>query len=146
MRVVISDDNQRAVASLDCFTQLAGHDVTIYPDTVADEGTLVERFARAEALVLTRERTRITDSLLAQLPDLRLIAQTGRGTAHIDLDACAARGITVSTGSGSPVAPAELTFGLILALDRRIAEGTSDLKNNTWNKKEYSKADRKSVV
>ena len=132
MRVVIPDDNQRAIGSLACFAQLAGHDVTIYADTVSDEGTLVERFARAEALVLTRERTRIADSLLAQLPDLRLIAQTGRGTAHINLDACAARGITVSTGSGSPVAPAELTFGLILAAMRHIPRDSAALRAGRW--------------
>lgn len=132
MRIVIPDDNQRAIASLARYAQLAGHDVTIYADTVSDEGTLVERFARAEALVLTRERTRITDSLLAQLPDLRLIAQTGRGTAHIDVDACAARGITVSTGSGSPVAPAELTFGLILAAMRHIPSDSAALRAGRW--------------
>ena len=132
MRVVIPDDNQRAVASLDCFAELAGHDVTIYADTVCDEGTLIERFRGAEALVLTRERTRITASLLAELPDLRLIAQTGRGTAHIDLDACSVRGIAVSTGSGSPVAPAELTFGLILAALRHIPRDAAALRAGRW--------------
>ena len=132
MRIVIPDDNQRAIASLDCFAQLAGHDTTIYSDTVADESILAERFAGAEALVLTRERTRITPSLLAELPELRLIAQTGRGTAHIDLDACAARGITVSTGSGSPVAPAELTFGLILSALRHIPRDSAALRGGLW--------------
>jgi D-3-phosphoglycerate dehydrogenase / 2-oxoglutarate reductase len=132
VRIVIPDDNQRAIAGLDCFAELAGHDVTIYADTVSDEATLVERFRAAEALVLTRERTRVTASLLAELPELRLIAQTGRGTAHIDLAACAARGITVSTGSGSPVAPAELTFGLILAALRHIPRDSVALRDGNW--------------
>ena len=132
VRIVIPDDYQRAVTELDCFQALAEHDVTIYSDTVKDVSTLGERFRDAEALVLIRERTRITAALLAALPDLRLIAQTGRGTAHIDLEACASRGIVMSTGDGSPVAPAELTFGLILAAVRHIPRESAALRAGTW--------------
>ena len=70
---------------------------------------LAERFRDAEALVLIRERTRMTRDLLERLPTLRLIAQTGRGIPHLDLDTCTERGVVVCTGGGSPVAPAELT-------------------------------------
>ena len=83
--------------------------------------TLDERAAQigdAEALVLIRERTPIDEALLALLPDLRLICQTGRGMPHIDVEACTRRGIAVCTGSGSPYAPAELTLALILASTR----------------------------
>ncbi len=132
MRIVIPDDYQRAVAGLDCFRELAKHEVTIYSDTVKDVATLAERFRGAEALVLIRERTRITAALLDLLPDLRLLAQTGRGTAHVDLDACKSRGITVSTGTGSPVAPAELTFGLILAAMRHIPREAFAVRDGAW--------------
>src|SRR5213079_1151570 len=126
------DDYQGAVAGLDCFRQLAGHDVTIYSDSITDTAALAERFRGAEALVLIRERTRITAELLGELPELRLIAQTGRGTPHIDLDACAAHGIVVTTGGGSPVATAELTFGLILASVRHIPRETAALRAGRW--------------
>ena len=72
----------------------------------------------ADALVLIRERTHITADLLDRLPRLKLIAQTGRGTAHIDVEACTARGIAVTAGSGSPYATAELTWALVLAAMR----------------------------
>lgn len=132
MRVVIPDDYQDAVRHLDCFPKLRGHDVTIYNDTVKDVDALTERFRHADALVLIRERTAIDDQLLSRLPNLRLISQTGRGTTHIDTDACARRGIEVAVGTGSPYAPAELTFALILAAMRQIPRETEHLRKGGW--------------
>jgi len=132
MRIVIPDDYQDAVRSLDCFAKLAEHDVTIYRDTVKDAGALAERFADADALVLIRERTAIGDALLARLPRLKLISQTGKGTAHIDVAACRARGIVVSAGTGSPYAPAELTWALVLAAMRRIPQEAARLRAGGW--------------
>lgn len=132
MKIVIPDDYQDAVRHLDGFAKLAGHEVTIYHDTVKDVDALAERFRDAEALVLIRERTEITAALLDRLPRLRQIAQTGRGTAHIDMEACAQRGIRVTTGSGSPVAPAELTWALVMSAMRRIPEEAAALRAGRW--------------
>lgn len=129
MRIVIPDDYQDAVRHLDCFGKLAAHEVTIYNDTVDDPAA---RFADADALVLIRERTTITAGLLAKLPKLKLIAQTGRGTAHIDMQACESRGIVVKVGTGSPYAPAELTWALVLASARRIPREVDALRNGRW--------------
>jgi D-3-phosphoglycerate dehydrogenase len=134
MNVVIPDDYQDAVRTLTCFSKLAGHDVTIYNDTVKDVELLADRFRDADALVLIRERTVITDALLERLPRLRLIAQTGKGTAHIDVQACERRGITVAVGTGSPYAPAELTFALILAAMRRIPQEAASLRAGAWQR------------
>ena len=132
MHVVIPDDYQDAVRHLDCFSKLDGHRVTIYNDTVQDVDPLAERFADADALVLIRERTQITDELLARLPKLRLISQTGKGTAHIDVAACERRGITVAVGTGSPIAPAELTWALIMAAMRHIPAEVARLRSGRW--------------
>lgn len=132
MRVMIPDDYQDAVRKLDAFAKLGGHDVTIFNDTVKDVEALAERLRDAEALVLIRERTVISDDLLARLPNLRLISQTGKGTNHIDTDACARRGITVAIGTGSPYAPAELTWALVLASMRRVAHEAQQLRAGYW--------------
>ena len=132
MHIVIPDDYQDAVRHLACFARLAGHSVTIYTDTVKDLDALAARLAPADALVLIRERTVISEALLARLPRLRMISQTGKGVAHIDLDACARRGITVATGTGSPYAPAELTLALLLAAARRIPQETARLRAGGW--------------
>ena len=132
MHVVIPDDYQDAVRYLDCFSKLRGHEVTIYNDTVKEVDALAERFRDADALVLIRERTAIDDELLSRLPKLKLISQTGRGTAHIDVDACKRRGVEVAVGTGSPYAPAELTWALVLAAMRRIPQEVAHLRTGGW--------------
>jgi D-3-phosphoglycerate dehydrogenase / 2-oxoglutarate reductase len=132
MKIVIPDDYQDAVRSLDCFATLSGHEVTIYNDTVKDDDSLVKRFAEADVLVLIRERTAISEALLERLPKLRLISQTGRGTPHIDLEACTRHGVAVAVGGGSPQAPAELTWALVLAAMRHIPREVARFKEGTW--------------
>lgn len=132
MQVVIPDDYQDAVRGLDCFAKLEGHEVTVFNDTVQDADALAERFRDADALVLIRERTSITDALLDRLPRLKLISQTGKGTAHIDLAACTRRGVTVCAGTGSPIAPAELTWALVMASMRHIPAEVARLRGGQW--------------
>jgi len=132
LKIVIPDDYQNAVRSLECYASVAGHEVVIYNDTVKDVDALAERFRGAEALVLIRERTTITDPLLVRLPTLRLISQTGRGVPHIDLAACTRHGIAVAVGGGAPYATVELTWGLILAGMRRIPREMAYMKAHGW--------------
>lgn len=132
MRIVIPDDYQNAVSGLACFHKLAGHEVTIYNDTVKDVETLAARFAHADALVLIRERTAITEPLLERLPNLKFISQTGRGIPHIDLAACTRRGILVAAGGGASHATAELTWALVLAGMRHIPQEVARLKAGQW--------------
>lgn len=132
MNIVIPDDYQNAVRGLACFARLAGHSVTIYNDTAKDPDLLAARLRSADAVVLIRERTPIGDELLARLPRLKLISQTGRGVTHIDVAACTARGVVVAAGSGSPYATAELTWGLVLAAARRIPQEAAQLKAGRW--------------
>ncbi|MDG9883767.1 D-2-hydroxyacid dehydrogenase family protein [Pseudomonas sp. GD04058] len=133
MRIVIPDDYQNAIRSLDCFALLAGHEVTLHHDVQpASLDELVARFIDADALVLTRERTRIDAALLARLPRLRLISQTGKVSAHLDLTACTAHGVVVTEGRGSPVAPAELAWSLILAARRQLVPAIDAFRQGRW--------------
>lgn len=132
MKIAILDDYQDAVRKLDCFRLLDAHDVKVFNNTVRGVGQLASRLAEVEALVLIRERTRITAQLLDKLPRLRMISQTGKVSGHIDLAACTARGIAVLEGRGSPVAPAELTWALIMAAQRRIPQYVANLKQGAW--------------
>lgn len=134
MKIVIPDDYQDCVRTLDAFGKLAGHEVTVFNDTVTDLDALAERLQDAEALVLIRERTPITAELLARLPRLEVISQTGGGAAHVDMAACRERGITVMAGTGSPYAAAELTWGLVLAAMRHIPEEAANLRAGRWQR------------
>lgn len=132
MKISILDDYQDAVRKLDCFTLLAPHEVKIFNNTVKGAGQLGVRLADSEALVLIRERTRINRELLAKLPKLKLIAQTGKAGSHIDLDACSERGIVVVDGTGAPAAAAELTWALVMASMRRLPQYIANLKHGVW--------------
>ena len=132
MQIVILDDYQDAVRGLECFATLDGHAVTVYNDPPINRNELVARLQNAEAVVLIRERTTIDDELLVRLPRLALISQTGKISNHLDLEACSARGVFVAEGVGSPVAPAELCWALIMAAERRIPQYCSELKEGRW--------------
>ena len=134
MKIVIPDDYQDCVRHLDAFKQLDGHDVKVYHDTLTDLDALSARFQEAEALVLIRERTPITAALLERLPNLKVISQTGGGAAHVDMKACRHHGVTVMTGTGSPYAAAELTWGLVLSAMRHIPAEVGNLKAGRWQR------------
>ena len=132
MRVVVMEDYQRAVERLDALALLDGHEVVVQssrPETAAERAAQI---GDAEAIVLIRERTPIDAKLLALLPTLRLICQTGRGMPHVDLAECTRRGIVVCTGGGSARAPAELTLALILASTRCIVADAGALRAGSW--------------
>ncbi|HEY4069816.1 MAG TPA: D-2-hydroxyacid dehydrogenase family protein [Burkholderiaceae bacterium] len=132
MHIVIPDDYQDCVRGLACFAKLAGHQVTIFNDTVSGTDALAERFKDADAIVLTRERTRIDAALLARLPKLRLISQTGKLAGHVDVPACSARGVLVAEGSGAGSATAELAWALALASRRHLVDEVTRLRQGLW--------------
>lgn len=135
MKIAVLDDYQDAVRKLSCFGLLEAHDVKVFNNTVKGVGQLAARLSDVEAVVLIRERTRITRQLLEKLPRLKLISQTGRvggAGSHIDLEACTDRGVAVLEGVGSPVAPAELTWALIMSAQRRIPQYVASLKHGAW--------------
>jgi D-3-phosphoglycerate dehydrogenase len=132
MNIAIPDDYQDCVRTLDCFCKLEGHKVRIFHDSVKSTDELAARFADAEAIVLTRERTRIDAALLERLPKLRLISQTGKLAGHVDLAACTARGVVVTEGSGAGSATAELTWALTLASRRHLVEEATRLRQGRW--------------
>ncbi len=134
MKITILDDWSDTLRTLDCFGKLNDHEVTVWTDHVQDDDALAARLADTEALVLIRERTAIRAPLLGRLPKLRLISQSST-YPHIDLDACTAQGVILSTRryKESPsVATAELAFALLLASMRRLPQQMACLKAGGW--------------
>ena len=131
MKIAVLDDYQNAVRDLDCFGLLEGLDVTVFNETYSEQA-LVEKLANVQALVLIRERTQITESLLSKLPNLEVISQTGKVSNHIDVQLCEKYGVKVLEGRGSPVAPSELCWALIMAASRHIPSYAANLANDQW--------------
>ncbi len=132
MNIIILDDYQDAVRKLKCAALLEPYHAKVFTNTVKGIGQLAVRLRDAEVLVLIRERTQFPRALLEKLPRLKLIAQTGRVGAHIDLEAATRQGIAVAEGVGSPVAAAELTWALIMASMRRLPQYIGNLKHGVW--------------
>jgi D-3-phosphoglycerate dehydrogenase / 2-oxoglutarate reductase len=132
MKIAILDDYQDAVRHLDCFRLLDGHDVKIFTNSAKGIGQLAVRLADFEALVLIRERSVIPAPLLARLPKLRLISQTGKVSGHIDVAAATQHKVAIAEGVGDPTAPAELTWALIMAMSRKITQYATLLREGMW--------------
>ncbi|MBI5721587.1 MAG: D-2-hydroxyacid dehydrogenase family protein [Burkholderiales bacterium] len=132
MNIIILDDYQDAVRKLKCAALLEPYQAKVFTNTVKGIGQLSVRLRDAEVLVTIRERTQFPRALLEKLPRLKLISQTGRVGPHIDVAACTRLGIAVAEGTGSPVAPAELTWALIMASMRRLPQYIGNLKHGAW--------------
>ena len=132
MNIIILDDYQDAVRKLRCAARLEPYNAKVFTNTVKGIGQLSVRLRDAEVLVLIRERTHFPRALLEKLPRLRLLVQTGKVGPHIDIETCTRLGIAVADGTGSPVAPAELTWALIMASMRRLPQYIGNLKHGAW--------------
>jgi D-3-phosphoglycerate dehydrogenase len=132
MKIAILDDYQDAVRGLESFRLLDGHDVKVFTNSTRGLGQLAIRLAPFDALVLIRERTVFPRALLAKLPNLKLLSQTGKVAGHIDVAAATEHGVAIAEGVGSPVAPAELTWALIMAASRKIVPYANNLKDGLW--------------
>lgn len=132
MNIVILDDYQDAVRKLPCASKLESFNAKVYTNTVKGLGQLAIRLKDADIIVLIRERTCLNRALIEKLPRLKMIAQTGRVGSHIDINACTERGVAVAEGVGSPIAPAELTWALVMAASRRLPQYIGNLKHGAW--------------
>ena len=134
MKVHILDDWFDSLRGLPCFAKLNGHDVTVWTDHEPDPIRLADRLKDAEALVLFRERTKITRELLERLPNLKLIAQRSV-YPHVDVGACTDTGVLLCSNMHSDTpsyAAAEMTLGLMLASYRQIPEQVASIRRGQW--------------
>lgn len=143
--ITVLDDFQGLVARLDAARILDGlsAQLDVVTERIADETALVKRLADTDCLVLIRERTRISANVIAQLPGLKLIVQTGRLAECIDLEACRRHGVVVRDGTGNPIAPTELTWALILAASRRLLPYAQHLAAGQWQRSASSTEDER---
>ena len=135
MKILIADKfEETAQAEL----KAAGFEVVYEPEANGD--VLKQSIASSGADVLVVRGNKVTGDML-EAGRMSLVVRAGAGYNTIDVKTASARGIYVANCPGkNSIAVAELAFGLMLALDRRITAGTGDLKEGRWNKKEYSKA------
>ena len=135
MKVLLADKFEKS--GLDGLKAL-GLDVVYDPDLKED--SLAKAIGETGADIVVVRSTKVTEPML-DAGHLSLVVRAGAGYDNIDVKAASRRGIYVANCPGkNSVAVAELAFGLIIALDRRIPDNVADLRAGKWNKKEYSKS------
>ena len=132
-RVAILDDYQGVALRMADWSGLpAGVEVVSFRDHLADLGAVALRLADFDIVMVMRERTPFPRTLLERLPRLRLLVTGGMRNAAIDLSAAAERGVLVCGTAGLPYPTAELTWGLILSLARRIPAEDRATREGRW--------------
>ena len=133
MDVAILDDYQAVAQQMADWSQLpSGINVQFFHDHIANEDQLVERLKNFQVIMGMRERTPFPRSVLERLPELRLLVTAGMGNAVFDIPAATELGIVVSGTGGVGEGPTELTWGLILALVRRIPQEDRLTREGNW--------------
>lgn len=134
MKVHILDDHFDTLRGLPGFRKLAGHEVTVWNDRPKDDAELAARLHDAEALVLFRDRTAVGASLVAHLPQLKLVAMRS-AYPHMDVPALTAHRILFCSDmhAGAPsIATAELTFALIMNAARGLDDQIASARAGRW--------------
>jgi phosphoglycerate dehydrogenase-like enzyme len=132
-RVALLDDYQGVALGMADWKSLpTGTEVVVFKDHLADEDALATRLADFDIVMALRERTPFPRTLLGRLPKLKLLITAGMRNASIDMKAAAERGVLVCGTSGLPYPTAELAWGLILSLARRIPAEDRATREGRW--------------
>lgn len=133
MQIAILDDYQSAALRMADWSSLEGRaNITVFVDHVSDENELAARLAPFNVICVMRERTALTRTLIERLPNLELIASTGRINAAIDVAAAEERGVKIVHTGYFPTPTVELTWALILASQRHLVREVSSVRSGGW--------------
>lgn len=130
-QLVIPDDYQHASQACSGLFQHPDIQTTVLGDLQRDPAAPAA-LARADGLLLIRERTPIDAAFLARYPQLKLISQTGKLARNVDVAACRQAGVVLMEGNGSPIAPAELAWLLMMAARRQLLPAVQGLYAGQW--------------
>jgi len=132
VKVTVLDDYQQAFEGSPAIQRLKETaEVQVLSEKIAAEEALIRALKGSQAIIPIRERTKFPASLLHALPDLEFISQTGNHAYHIDIDAASDAGIIISLAPGGN-STTELTFGLMIAVMRRIPQSDQAMRRGKW--------------
>ncbi|WP_158797530.1 D-2-hydroxyacid dehydrogenase family protein [Pedobacter sp. L105] len=133
IKIAILDDYQNAALTLaDWSVVEAAADITVFNDHLSEEEEIAKRLQPFEIICVMRERTPLQESLLAKLPNVKLIVSTGSRNASIDLKATEKLGIKVANTGYMSTGAIEMTWAVLMAMARHIPKETSTFKSGGW--------------
>jgi phosphoglycerate dehydrogenase-like enzyme len=132
MKVTVLDDYQHAIEGTAAMERLRRKaDVQVLCERLATDDALIQALRGSQAIIPIRERTKFPAGLIQKLPDLEFISQTGNHAYHIDMDAATRAGIVVALAPGGN-STTEMTFGLMIAVMRRIPQSDLAMRRGEW--------------
>lgn len=133
-RVVVLDDYEGLASQAPAYPELkARSELTVLHERLANDRDLEKALEDADCILLVRERTRLSAKQLAFARRLRMISQTGATVRHFDFAEATRRGIVVTgTRNDNRVSTVELTWGLILAVARKIPLIDRKMRQEAW--------------
>jgi len=133
-KVAILDDFEKIAETVPAFQELKSRaHITVLRERLETSDQIVQQLGDFDALLLMRERTRLSEREYSRLPKLKFISQTGRTTLHLDLANATKHGIAVSgTPGDNGTTTKELTIALILALARKIPQVNQRMRAERW--------------
>ncbi|GAA4820179.1 D-2-hydroxyacid dehydrogenase family protein [Actinomycetospora corticicola] len=136
MKVALLDDYQRLARSMAEWDRLSDAEITAFDHHLGGPDDVVAALEPFDVLVAMRERTAFPADVLERLPNLRLLVTTGPANAAIDMDAAAARGITVAGTGGvdGNASTVEMAWALILAVVRHVPEEDARVRAGGWQR------------
>ncbi|HEY5945395.1 MAG TPA: D-2-hydroxyacid dehydrogenase family protein [Kofleriaceae bacterium] len=138
MRVAVLDDYHEVFDGDPAIQRLRAR---VPVDVFTTKLESLERLRGYQIVIAIRERTKFDEAFFAQVPDLKLIAQTGNHAYHVDVAAATRAGVLVAMGSSNALSPAagmtastvEITFALMLALLRNVPSGDRTMREGGWS-------------
>lgn len=135
IQVAVLDDYQEVAREIGPWETLEPDaEITFFHDHLLIDGVVRDLLEGFEVIVAMRERTPFTAKRLASLPVLELLVTTGMANASIDMEAARELGITVCGTASLPTPTAELTWGLIIALQRNLLEEDRRIRDGGWQR------------
>ena len=133
LKVAILDDYQNVSQEFVDLKKLSGkYEIKVFSDPFIDENDAIEQLRDFEALLIMRERTKITENLISNLKKLKFIVTSGMRNKAIDLDAAKKRKILVTGTEINSNPTCELTWALILGLARNIKPEIDNMYQGYW--------------
>ena len=133
LKVAILDDYQNVSQEFVDLKKLSGkYEIKVFSEPFIDENDAIEQLSDFEALLIMRERTKITENLISNLKKLKFIITSGMRNKAINLDAAKKRKIIVSGTEINTNPTCELTWALILGLARNIKPEIDNMYQGYW--------------
>jgi len=133
LKVAILDDYQNVSQEFLDLKKLSGkYEIKVFSESFIDENDAIEQLRDFEALLIMRERTKITENLIFNLKKLKYIITSGRRNKAIDLEAAKKRKIVVTGTEINVNSTSELTWTLLLGLARNIKSEIDNMYQGYW--------------